>query len=118
MKINEFLKKHPTTENNHLRPLVICKDGLALSVQASYYHYCTPEKNNAPEYSTVEIQPQNRKKLRSLREYQDRDSVYAFVPVEKLDALIKWHGGMQEEAVCLPRQGGWYEIRHIHRQEF
>lgn len=96
MTVNEFLAKHPTTKVNGVRDCVVCNDGLVLSVQASTGHYCTPKENNAAYYTHVEFQPQTKCRMPwTLRKYY-KSWVYAFVPVEKVDALIRKHGGIKD----------------------
>ena len=38
-----------------IRPLIICKDGVSLSVQGSEIHYCQPRYNGITRYSAVEV---------------------------------------------------------------
>jgi hypothetical protein len=83
------------------RRTLICNDGLALSVQASSQHYCTPKVDNLALYETVEVMPQNRPNLNSLRKFHCGGGIYAKVPVEKLQALVSRHGGVSSEVFLM-----------------
>ena len=77
-------------------PKVKCKDGFEVSIQASHGHYCTPRDSVGP-WSHVELGFPT-KKVPSLKEYRDgpppdTGTVFGFVPIEKVAALIKRHGG-------------------------
>lgn len=89
MTITEFFKANKT--GYALRKPVVCKDGLRLSIQASTSHYCKPAENNAEHYTHVEVSSPNP--IRSLRQY-GKSGVYAYVPIEKVESLVKHHGGI------------------------
>ena len=89
------------------RAAVVCKDGFTMSVQASAYHYCSPNIHNAESYTEVEIgYPRQREPL--IDEYvegfglwinKDDDfdftnAVYPYVPAEVVIKVIMKHGGM------------------------
>ena len=79
------------------RPAIICKDGLAMSIQASRSHYCTPRDNWGP-YTAVEIgYPTER--IEEFMPYADppnapTETVYGWVPVEVVEEVIAAHGGL------------------------
>lgn len=79
-----------------VRPIK-CADGLELSVQASCTHYCTPRDSVGP-WVAVEVGfPSER--VEELMEYAENpneptDTVYGWVPVEVVEAVIEKHGGI------------------------
>ena len=77
-------------------PPIVCKSGLAMSVQASKYHYCSPRNNEGP-WDKVEIGFPSRQ-LPELKEYGDgltEDStVYGWVPIELVEKIIEDNGGI------------------------
>lgn len=98
MTVNEYLHK---TYNFELfptpRPLVVCKDGFAVSIQASAAHYCAPRVTDDIEYERVELgYPNIEDDL--IKEYAESDNytdtVYGYVPVEVVDKLLEKHGGI------------------------
>jgi hypothetical protein len=80
-------------------PKVKCKDGFEVSVQASHHHYCTPRNSFGP-WSHVELGfPTAR--VPSLKEYRDgpgpdQGTVFGYVPIEKVAALLVRHGGFAD----------------------
>ena len=120
MLTNEFILKYRNvnekdyrgTEVEHLwengirrvirNPYLICKDGFAMSVQASDTHYSEP-KGLADEYSEVEIgYPSGVEDL--IMDYCEDDenpcgTVYGYVPVELVDRVIEKHGGIDFNAI-------------------
>jgi hypothetical protein len=76
---------------------IICADGFSMSVQASSFTCCSPRLTGASVYSEVEVGfPSAR--VESLMPYcEDRhnptDTVYGWVPVEIVSAIIANHGG-------------------------
>lgn len=85
-----------------VRPKVVMKSGLELSIQASQFHYCHPRLDEAEFYSQVEVgfPPYELEPLLPYAEDRDHpcDTVYGWVPVEIINALIEFHGGIDEEA--------------------
>lgn len=75
MITNKFLAMHRSTMMVagivllHLRPLLVCRDGFTMSVQASHTHYCSPRNDYGP-YTHVEIDCPSTKH-RSLSPYSD-----------------------------------------------
>jgi len=76
-----------------------CADGLELSVQASSTHYCSPRDSVGP-WEEVEIGfPSER--VEEFMEYAENpneptDTVYGYVPVAVVEAVINNHGGIVE----------------------
>ena len=91
---SQFLHKEPL-------PVVKCKDGFSMSVQASHFHYCKPRVIIAwpsfESYTHVEVGfPSGTEEL--LMPYvEDKsnptDTVYPFVPVGVVLEVIEKHGG-------------------------
>lgn len=103
MTINEYLaaehaayaKAHPSYQSRLAR-IVKCADGLTISVQASDGHYCDPRENVGP-WRTVEIGYPSEVVAEILPWVEDpenpTDTVYGWVPVDVVDAVIAAHGG-------------------------
>lgn len=78
-------------------PQIVCADGFAMSVQASEYTYCSPRESGEPFYSAVEVGfPSAREE--SLMEYAEdaenpTGTVYGWVPVGIVNAIVDAHGG-------------------------
>lgn len=102
MLTNEFLKKFPTdrTGGRRIRPRIYCKDGWNASIQASFTHYCSPEKDNADHYTHVEVGYISEEEEKLIPYAEDKDwlcnTVYGYVPVEILDDVLKSHGEIIE----------------------
>ena len=114
MKINEYLRKHFSIikyadgfEGKENAPRVECADGFNMSVQASEDHCCYPRKNipflitAGFHYAEVEVSYPSAYEAVLMPYAEDEsfplDTVYAYVPVEVVDAIIAKHGGLVEE---------------------
>ena len=80
-------------------PKMEMQDGFSMSVQASRSHYCSPRDNMGPWYKFEVGYPSHKEEL--LAEYaEDRDkltdTVYGYVPLEIILAIIGKHGGLKE----------------------
>jgi hypothetical protein len=101
--VKEEFKRGFASEHGfrQVRP-VKCADGLEFSAQASSTHYCTPRDSVGP-WVAVEIGfPTER--VEEFMEYAENpddptDTVYGYVPVEVVEAVINNHGGIV--AACL-----------------
>ena len=77
---------------------VICADGFEMSVQAHKGGYCTPRTSQCQRYTAVEVgYPSQKESL--LIEYADEpeaptDTVYGYVPSQRVALVIAKHGGM------------------------
>lgn len=90
----------------HVIPMIVCRDGFKVSVQASRTHYCTPRYNSGPWYQ-VELGFPSEGDVR-LNEYMDfyssdpdelpdpTDQVYGYVPLDIVLAIFEDHGGIDE----------------------
>lgn len=89
----DFLAKHRAC------PRITCADGFTMSVQASEFHYCAPRQTDCPSYTRVEVGFPSEAQPELMEWAEDADkpteTVYGWVPVEVVDALIEKHGGLQ-----------------------
>jgi len=81
-------------------PMVTCKNGFSMSVQASSSHYCSPRQDVGP-WASVEIGfPSRIEPL--LWDYAEEpgnwtQTVYGYVPIELAAAVIEVHGGFKSQ---------------------
>ena len=84
-------------------PRIECADGFTMSVQAGEGLYSTPRSYiESGDYSSFEIGfPSEREDL--IMEYIDgdeetdpTDTVYGYVPIDAVDAVIEKHGGIAQ----------------------
>lgn len=73
-----------------LTPVVKCKDGTILSVQASESHYSSPRDNYGPYY---EVEVWHVTAPVTEFDYDESDPS-AYVPIEQVVQFIDNHGGM------------------------
>ena len=106
MNLRKFLKftarKSDYVDMLVLRPRIVCNDGFNISVQAGHGLYCSPREDLMNgNYESVEAgYPSEAEPL--LMEYAKDDSkptetVYGWVPVEVIEAVVKKHGGWEVE---------------------
>ncbi len=116
--INEYIKTRATLtikdyKGWQLCPIIYCKDGFNMSVQASAYHYSLPREAQADSYTSVEVGfPSEKEPLlvdfveQSFADQHEgieikyTKTVYPYVPVKVVDEVIKKHGGIKED-VCV-----------------
>ena len=84
-------------------PVIKCKDGFTISVQASEGAYCTPREDYpSTPYTHVECgYPSQDPTTKALRDCAERVSdytqtVYGWVPIEIVQAELDAHGGIVE----------------------
>ena len=89
-------------------PRIHCMDGTSFSIQASKFTYCAPRSNYGP-WSAVELGYPSKHFL-LLEQYKDADdetaqvdSVFGYVPIEIVEAIIKKCGGICEELTLLKK---------------
>lgn len=75
-----------------------CADGFQVSIQASSLHYAEPRDNDGV-YFEVELGfPTSEPTPEIMRFAEDSENptgtVYGYVPIELVDALIESHGGL------------------------
>lgn len=76
-----------------VREQVMCKDGFAISIQASRGHYCVPRTTIADgNYTHLELGFSTEEE--SLLEEYKRDGIYPYVPIEIVEKVINKHGGI------------------------
>lgn len=107
--INEYLAQHRKVidlgefrsgwVHLELRPKVVCQDGFSVSVQASQTHYSAPRDVVGP-YCQVECgYPSSEEELlipfMEIDTADPTDTVYPYVPVEVVEAVIEKHGGIK-----------------------
>ena len=75
-----------------------CADGFTMSVQAFEGGYCSPRMDHAPKYNNVEVGFPNRPEPLLMQWAEDSsnpcETVYGYVPVERIYLVIAKHGGM------------------------
>ncbi len=78
--------------------IVVCADGFKMSVQANNGAYCSPRVDGAERYYEVEVGfPSELESLIiEFAEQPDRptETVYGYVPSERVALVIAKHGGM------------------------
>lgn len=84
-----------------VRPIT-CASGLTFSAQASVSHYCTPRDGVGPWVAVEVGYPSER--VEEFMEYAENpddptDTVYGWVPVEVVEAVVDSHGGIVKQ--CL-----------------
>lgn len=83
--------REPRGPSLMLAPEFECKSGLTMSIQAGGFHYCEPRNDIGP-WKTVEVGFPSRE-LRTIRKYYEGGGVYARVPIDALERIIKRNGG-------------------------
>ncbi len=99
-----FTKTYNPNDSYPMRNIVICKDGFTMSVQGSRTHYCSP-RENTDYYFAYEIGFPSQEESTILEYAEDSsqptNTVYGWVPFEKIDAIIENHGGFDLAAMNL-----------------
>lgn len=78
---------------------IVCADGATVSIQAGEHIYCTPRNNYGP-YTHVEAGFPSVDPPASWHEYADdlegrwTNTVYGYLPWERVEEFIHVHGGM------------------------
>ena len=140
MQTQEFLNKTYKTyakciEMQEVRPLVICNDGFTMSIQAGWGIYSNPQITGKIKYYAVEIGfPSNEENL--ITKYAENkvdltETVYAYVPIEIVDNVIRKHNGinliktfkkemitfdeLQTETRMFTGTSGWYRFSPLSK---
>lgn len=106
MNLNEYLMSQrdandPAVYNDRSFPLakrITCADGFSLSVQATHGAYCSPRQNIGPWYEVeVGFPSAEPTSILSYAEQKEKptETVYGYVPIDLVEALIDEHGGMK-----------------------
>ena len=113
MTINEYLRKYRKVNEfgmSRTRPRVKCADGYSVSVQAGYGLYSHP-RVDADTYTHVELGFPSTEDYLLGGYAQDENrplkTVYPFVPVDVVDALLARHGGIVESCMSNVSEGAW-----------
>lgn len=106
MNLNDYLmsqrdENDPRIQGDILYPVVKrieCADGFSLSVQASHGAYCSPRTNLGP-WSHVEVGYPSAIPTEIMSYCENPEAptqtVYGYVPIGLVEALIVAHGGMK-----------------------
>ncbi len=88
----------PGRHSLETRKRIVCTDGFSMSVQANEGSYCTPRDDIGP-WSACEIgfPSEPEQAIVSYAEDADKptETVYGWVPVDVVDAVIAKHGGIK-----------------------
>lgn len=108
MNINKYItsEKRKKPGAYDCVPRIRCKDGFTVSVQAHAGSYSEPRGGFGP-WSQVELGFPSEKPNDNIMQYaEDLDrptqTVYGYVPVELVEALIEEHGGQVVEVEVKP----------------
>lgn len=98
-KLQKHLRPAPVEGAQGIRykpiaPIIKCKDGTALSVQASEGHYCSPRTNTGP-YSAVEVWCITGSPTPVTEFEYASEEPSAYVPITSVVAFIDNHWGME-----------------------
>src|SRR3990172_4400625 len=79
---------------------LVCADGFTMSVQAGEHLYSTP-RSNVQLYHEVEVGFPSKKEKTLMPYAEDStrstDTVYGYVPVEIVNAIVDAHGGLVKD---------------------
>lgn len=97
-KVNAYLLSHRKDDDFWLAPRITCDDGFSLSVQVHSGAYCSPRDGIGPDWTSAEIGFPSGTPTPEVMAYAEdaadpTETVYAYVPIELIDALIDAHGG-------------------------
>lgn len=103
IKVNDYLMD-PSNKFGDRTPTIrriVCRDGFTLSVQANQFAYCSPRSNNGP-WTQVEVgypsaPPEFIMEFADEADYPT-DTIYAFVPIDYVQKLVDFHGGIAIDA--------------------
>ena len=99
-KVNEFLLAHRSESGGiWFAPRIECKDGFSMSVQVHSGAYCVPRDGFGPDWSQAEIGFPSERPNDAIMAYAEdgsipTETVYGYVPMELIDALVDEHGGI------------------------
>ena len=78
-----------------VRPMAICGDGMAVSIQHSHTHYCSPRIDGAQNYLSVEVGYPSEEPPEHWAKWRDGDDdVWGYVPMEDIEEWVAAHGGI------------------------
>ena len=78
-----------------VRPMAICGDGMAVSIQHSHTHYCIPRMDGSHNYLSAEVGYPSEEPPEHWVQWQDGDAeVWGYVPIEEIEEWVAGHGGI------------------------
>jgi hypothetical protein len=81
-------------------PLIVCKDGFTMSVQACEGHYCIPRQDKGPHTHMEGGFPSDEPRPQLAVYAENRDdlceTVYPYVPRKVFEREFELHGGIVE----------------------
>jgi hypothetical protein len=109
MSVKEFMKEKRSTHKvgsitfQNILPRIKCVDGFELSVQGSAGHYCRPREDGC-EYYEVEVGYPSEM-VPEFMKYAETpenptDTVYGWVPIETVEAIVVQHGGIENQSTA------------------
>ena len=119
----QFIKDSIPQALGEKRPVAVCKDGTEYSIQASSFHYCTPQEDGLEAYEEYEIGQITDWETGNLKDFAESEGgVAGFVPVEVIKEILKSHGGLDREkmlerikeqkAIYQPRDDAYEKMIH------
>lgn len=99
--VNDYLLRHRSDEAFWHAPRIVCADGFSLSVQVHEGAYCSPRDGIGPDWLSAEIGFPSARPNDAVMAYAEdddnpTDTVYGYVPMELIDALVAEHGGIAD----------------------
>ena len=99
-EVNAYLLRHRTDERFWFAPRIVCADGFSMSVQVHCGAYCSPRDGIGPDWLSAEIGFPSAAPNAAVMAYAEdddkpTDTVYGYVPMELIDALVAEHGGIE-----------------------
>lgn len=107
--VNEYLQRCEAHRQRRAgyrgpAPPVVCRDGFSISIQAGEFPYSEPRSNTGP-WQSVECGFPNQVDLALMPYAETEDdplhTVYAYVPVSVVAAVLEAHGGIDYDAIAL-----------------
>lgn len=97
--VNDYLLKNRAKGEYGLAPRINCVDGFSVSVQVGRGSYCSPRNGIGPVWDSAELGFPSEPPNDSIMPYVEDESdptgtVYGYVPMPLIDALIAEHGGI------------------------
>lgn len=81
------------------RPRIYCKDGFNLSVQGGRSLYSEPQQDGVTNFENVEVGFPSEKVDELMPYVEDErnptETIYSYVPIEIVEAIIEKHGGIE-----------------------
>lgn len=106
--VKQWLDRTYSENDYNVRPKALCKDGFSISIQGgNTHHYCLP-RTFGKVYQQLELgyPSEPLPELKFYSEEKTYDGVFGYVPIEKVEKLIKKHGGIIGDQEL----GQWYFI--------